>query len=150
MTTSCWQFNLNLLQEVDFAIGGLTITEPRARAVDFSYPYFETSVGYMVNVPRQMSKAAALIRPYDFTVWTPLILLVIVSGPCMWYISRKSRTNFHGRRLSISRSYRITFQVMLSQGKWGSECRTSQFFECWKSAWLLNDQFFNGHSKIEP
>ena len=109
--------NTNIRQEVDIAIGGLTITEPRAKAVDFSYPYFETSVGYLANVPRETSKAMALLGPYHFSVWVPLVVFLIISGPLLWMIARKSKISNFKRKLSISRSYSISFQIVMAQGK---------------------------------
>jgi hypothetical protein len=101
---------------VDLAIGGLTITEPRARAVDFSYPYFETSVGYFAHVPREMSKAASLLRPYSSGVWIPVIFALIISGPVLWFVARKSRKTNLKKPLSLWHSYRVNFLIIISQG----------------------------------
>jgi hypothetical protein len=45
--------------------------------VDFSIPYYETGAGYLAHIPRELSKWAALLRPYKVNVWTPLILTMI-------------------------------------------------------------------------
>ena len=98
------------------AIGGLTITEPRTKAVDFSFPYFETSVGYLAHVPRELTKAAALLRAYNTNVWLPIVAALIVSGPVMWFLAKKSPTS--ERRLSISKCYRTSFQIIMSLGQY--------------------------------
>jgi hypothetical protein len=99
------------------AIGGLTITEPRAQAVDFSYPYFETSVGYFVHVPREMSKAASLLRPYSVNVWIPVLITLVISGPVLWFVAKKSiKTNLK-KPLSLWHSYRLNFLIIISQGE---------------------------------
>lgn len=53
------------LQEVDIAIGSITITGSRSRVVDFSFSYYETPSGYIAHIPRGLSKWAALLRPYQ-------------------------------------------------------------------------------------
>lgn len=49
-------------EEVDVAVGEITITVARSKEVDFTIPYCETSAGFMVNIPRQLSKWASLLR----------------------------------------------------------------------------------------
>ena len=51
------------------AIGSITITGPRLKVVDFSIPYYETGAGFIANTPRELSKWAALLRPYKLSVW---------------------------------------------------------------------------------
>jgi ABC-type amino acid transport substrate-binding protein len=128
---------------VDIAIGGLTITEPRAKAVDFSYPYFETSVGYLANVPRETSKAMALLGPYHFSVWVPLVVFLIISGPLLWMIARKSKISNFKRKLSISRSYSISFQIVMAQGK-----NEMNSIEIKRNGLIFQTSFFRNSSAV--
>ncbi len=51
---------ISIFQKVDIAIGAITVTWLRSTAVDFSVPYFEAGVGFLANIPRKLSKWAAL------------------------------------------------------------------------------------------
>jgi hypothetical protein len=55
-------------KEVDIAMGAITITGPRLAVVDFSVSYYETDVGFLAHVPRDLSKWAALLRPYQVPI----------------------------------------------------------------------------------
>jgi ABC-type amino acid transport substrate-binding protein len=103
-------------QEADIAIGSITITGPRLTAVDFSVPYYETGAGFIANIPRELSKWAALLRPYKFNVWLPLIIAIILSGPVVWLISKQNpRKNI--KKISLQKCYDISFKIIVYQGK---------------------------------
>jgi hypothetical protein len=55
-----------LLQEVELAIGSITISGGRSTVADFSVPYYETASGYLAHIPRELTKWTALTRPYQF------------------------------------------------------------------------------------
>ncbi len=87
----------------------------RSLAVDFSVPYYETADGFMANVPRELSKWAALLRPYKFNVWLFLTIALVLSGAVAWWISRKSKIS-NGKAMSIITSYETTFKIFVMQG----------------------------------
>jgi len=76
------------LQEVDIAIGSITITAPRETVCDFSVTYYETGIGFIAHIPRELSKWAALLRPYKLSVWISIFITLICSGPVGWWISQ--------------------------------------------------------------
>jgi len=100
---------------VDIAIGSITITVERSSVVDFSVPYYETADGFMANVPRELSKWAALSRPYQYNVWLFLIVTLILSGAVAWWISLKN-ARWNGKALSLRKSYETTFKIFVLQG----------------------------------
>ena len=103
-------------QEVDIAIGAVTITGPRETAVDFSIPYYETGCGFIANVPRELSKWAALLRPYKLTVWLPLMIAIFLSGPVFWILSKLDPKK-DAIPISLSKSYDTSYKIIVYQGK---------------------------------
>ena len=63
-----------------------------------------------------MSKAASLLRPYNFSVWIPVLLALVISGPVLWFVAGKSRKTNLKQPLSLWHSYRINFLIIISQG----------------------------------
>ena len=63
-----------------------------------------------------MSKAASLLRPYNFSVWIPLLLALVIAGPVLWFVAGKSRKTNLKQPLSLWHSYRINFLIIISQG----------------------------------
>jgi ABC-type amino acid transport substrate-binding protein len=49
---SIFDRKLFLKQEVDVAIGCITITDDRLEVVDFSVSYYQTAAGFIANIPR--------------------------------------------------------------------------------------------------
>jgi ABC-type amino acid transport substrate-binding protein len=49
---SIFDRKLFLKQEVDVAIGCITITDDRLEVVDFSVSYYQTAAGFVANIPR--------------------------------------------------------------------------------------------------
>jgi hypothetical protein len=106
----------NFKQEANIAIGSITITGPRSSVVDFSIPYYETGAGYLAHIPRELSKWAALLRPYKINVWIPLIFSLLLAGPIFWMISQQYAKSHH-RLATVQQCYETTYRVIVVQGK---------------------------------
>jgi hypothetical protein len=106
----------NFKQEADIAIGSITITGPRSSVVDFSVPYYETGAGYLAHIPRELSKWAALLRPYKINVWIPLIFSLFLAGPIFWMISQPYAKSHH-KPATVQQCYETTYRVIVVQGK---------------------------------
>ena len=70
----------------------------------------------MANIPRELSKWAALLRPYKLNVWIPLIMAVILSGPVFWIISQQYSA-YHHRPITFQYCYQTTCKIIARQGK---------------------------------
>jgi hypothetical protein len=108
-------------QEADIAIGSITITGSRSTAVDFSVPYYDTGAGFIANTPRELSKWAALLRPYKSNVWIPIIFAIILAGPVFWSIVHRQHKSF-----TLSKCYEMSFKILINQGKHDEECYTAK------------------------
>ena len=109
------------LQEVDIAIRSVTITAPRATVSDYSVAYYETGVGFIAHIPRELSKWASLLRPYKLAVWLSILVALICSGPVGWWISqhtarRQSRRKLNNKSLNLERAYELTLKIFVNQG----------------------------------
>ena len=105
-------------QEVDIAIGSITITGPRQTVCDFSVTYYETGLGFLAHIPRELSKWAALLRPYQLSVWISILVALIFSGPIIWWIAKTSdrqRTNI--KSMNLESSYELTLKIFVMQGR---------------------------------
>ena len=80
-------------------------------AVDFSVPYYETAGVFMANTQREISKWAALMRPYRNNVWLLIALAVILAGPVFWWLAHRRH-----KGMSLSKCYEISYQIFINQG----------------------------------
>ena len=66
-------------------------------------------------MPRELSKWAALLRPYQLNVWISLIVIFMLSGPvgCMIFIYDAKAD---AKPMTIARCYEILLKMILSQG----------------------------------
>ena len=96
-------------------MGGIYIADPRTAVADFSIPYIVTDIAALIHVPRELSKWAALMRPYQNNVWIPLAFTLLMSGPIGFLISQKDRSN--RRKFSMQQVYETAFKIFTQQGK---------------------------------
>ena len=66
-------------------MGEITKTAIRETAVDFSYPYFMTRVGFFTKKPHPVSKLKAILWPFHVYLW--ICLSVTISIVCIVYWS---------------------------------------------------------------
>ena len=59
------------------AIGMLTQTSLRDMAVDFSYPYFYTRMGFFTKKPPTIPKLYAMFWPFKMEVWMSLAVALV-------------------------------------------------------------------------
>ena len=57
-------------------MGSITMTALRDTAVDFSYPYFLTRIGFITKKPSQVPNVMAILGPYGSIVWIALAVSV--------------------------------------------------------------------------
>ena len=58
-------------------MGAITRTFLRNTAVDFSYPYFVTTIGFSTRKPPFKKKLMALLWPYENRVWIALAVALL-------------------------------------------------------------------------
>ena len=104
-----------LKQEAHMAAGAITATRVRRTAVEFSYPYFFTHIGYYTKKPSPLSKVFAIFWPYDEIIW--LILAGTLPAFCItyWFASKIHRKGF-SPTLSLGTAAMETGQIMIMQG----------------------------------
>ncbi|GFU26535.1 lig_chan-Glu_bd domain-containing protein [Nephila pilipes] len=62
--------------EADIALGDLTISEPRSKAVDF-VPYAVETSTFVTKLPKVMLKSASFVMPFQWPVWLTSIFVLI-------------------------------------------------------------------------
>lgn len=65
-------------EEVDIAFGKISITESRASAVDFSFPYQYIPVTFITDKPRAFPDKYAIMHPFEFSVWIALAISLML------------------------------------------------------------------------
>ncbi|XP_076352268.1 putative glutamate receptor [Tachypleus tridentatus] len=63
-------------QEVDLAMGGMTISLARRQVVDFSPAYCFDRTTFVTRAPSENSKAWVIVFPFQWTVWLAITLAV--------------------------------------------------------------------------
>lgn len=64
--------------ECDLAFDTLAVTESRTKAIDYSYPYYISSVTFLTKKPRPLTKDMAIFYPFSYTLWMTLAAFVLV------------------------------------------------------------------------
>ena len=79
---------IGMLQKLqgDLFLGDISITLERRQAVEFSFFTLADAAGFVTHAPRYLNEALALVRPFRFNVWPPLIITIILSGPILYFI----------------------------------------------------------------
>ena len=76
------------------AMGTITRTFLRNTAVDFSYPYFVTTIGFITRKPPFKKKLMALLWPYENRVWIALTVALLASNLMKYIVSKVYRKTF--------------------------------------------------------
>ena len=76
------------------ALGKITQTFVRNTAVDFSYPYFVTTIGFSTRKPPFKKKLMALLWPYENRVWIALAVALLASNFMNYIVSKVYRKKF--------------------------------------------------------
>ena len=96
-------------------MGAITQTPIRDRVVDFSYPYFFTSMGIMSKKPSPLSKLMAIVWPYNKNVWISLVVATVIFILIHWILSKIEKVRSR-RKLSFVKSVQEISQMLLMQG----------------------------------
>ena len=76
------------------AMGAITRTSLRDTAVDFSYPYFITRVGFVTRKPTPLPKVMAILWPYRLNVWATFAVTLVVFNLVNWMVSSIYKKGF--------------------------------------------------------
>ncbi|XP_050079418.1 ionotropic receptor 40a [Anopheles maculipalpis] len=100
---------LGMLQrrEVELYLGDVAVTWERMKAVEFSFFTLADSAAFVTHAPRKLNEALALVRPFQITVWPPVIITILISGPILYVIiSTPYRWKYgHSRRATRNAPY---------------------------------------------
>ena len=85
--------------EADMALTSLTISESRAKVVDFSYPFLYGQTKVVIST-RDTAPVYGLgfrfLDPFDSDLWLVTLLHIVVIWFIVWYLERKSPYGHHG------------------------------------------------------
>lgn len=73
-------------REAHLFLGDIAISLERTQAVEFSFFTLADSGTFVTHIPQRLNEAFALIRPFHYTVWPPLLLTVLLSGPILFLL----------------------------------------------------------------
>lgn len=54
--------------------------------IEFSFFTLADSGTFVTHIPQRLNEAFALIRPFHYTVWPPLLLTILLSGPILFLL----------------------------------------------------------------
>ena len=75
-------------------MGHITRTASRETAVDFSYPYFITRMGFYSRKPSPVPRVLAILWPYSTFVWISLAVSVPLFSMVLWIFSKIDKDGF--------------------------------------------------------
>lgn len=73
-------------REAHLFLGDVAISLERSQAVEFTFFTLADSGTFVTHIPQRLNEALALIRPFHYTVWPPLLLTVLLSGPILYLL----------------------------------------------------------------
>lgn len=79
--------------EVDFAVGGLSLTYDRFQVVNFSYPYLYSDMTFITDKLKPLPNEFALFYPFPWKLWI-LIAAIIFSVSFLFYIFALRKKTF--------------------------------------------------------
>ena len=97
------------------AMGAITQTPVRDTAVDFSYPYFFTGIGFLSKKPYPLSKFMAIVWPFDMHLWIALIVAVPATAAVYWIFAMLQCSD-EIENISIGTSVSQVLQILVYQG----------------------------------
>lgn len=100
-------------------LGDIAITWERLRTVEFTFFTLADSGAFATSAPKKLNEAFALVRPFSWEVWPPVIGTVIIAGPVLYLIiiipewmrenseSLNKTTRIYGRKNSNLKFYDV-------------------------------------------
>ena len=98
------------------AMGAISRTYLRDTAVDFSYPYFMTKVGFVTKKPSPIPNIKAILWPFGNVVWIALAVSVPAFSFVYWTFSRVDKTGFRASKYNLTVVFMHISQMLVMQG----------------------------------
>lgn len=73
-------------REAHLFLGDIAISLERSQAVEFSFFTLADSGTFVTHIPQRLNEAFALIRPFHYSVWPPLLLTILLCGPVLYWL----------------------------------------------------------------
>ena len=76
--------------EADIVVADLTITDDRARVVDFTHPFMEVGVGVMVRVAQKGTARGfgGFLKPVAAQLWVTVFVAIFMMGAWFWALEK--------------------------------------------------------------
>ena len=106
-------------QEVDLALGGISLTETREKSYDFSYPYYKSGLSILVNKPKRSFLKSLLNALFDRAIvytFIMFLLFVAFSGFIFWICERKQFEKKEKARSGIAEGMWLTYATATTIG----------------------------------
>ena len=96
-------------------MGEITKTAIRETAVDFSYPYFMTRVGFFTKKPLPLSKLNAILWPFHEYLWICLSGTIPIFCLVYWFFSKFRFGMGKFQKLTLGESVTHVMEVFIRQ-----------------------------------
>ena len=97
-------------------MGAITQTPLRDMVVDFSYPYFFTSLGVASKKPSPLSKLMAIVWPFSKQLWICLIVAIVIVIMINWTLIKMEKMSCR-KNFTFGKSVQEICQMLLMQGR---------------------------------
>ncbi|KAI4356970.1 hypothetical protein L6164_000947 [Bauhinia variegata] len=86
-------------KEFDAVVGDITIVANRSNDIDFTLPFFESSVAMVVSMKHdERNKMWIFVRPLSWKLWLTTGLAFIFTGFIVWILEHRTNTEFRGSK----------------------------------------------------
>ncbi|XP_067129920.1 probable glutamate receptor [Centruroides vittatus] len=98
----------------DIGLPNAFITNSRLKVIDFSASYIYYSSNFIVRAPTQLSKATAIIRPFDKYLWLWIFISLTIVDMVIYGIVHTEENEIH-HYLYFSKIYWWMFSIFIGQ-----------------------------------
>ena len=96
-------------------MGEITKTEIRETAVDFSYPYFMTRVGFFTKKPHPRSKIIAILWPFHPYLWICLSVTLPIISLVYWAFAKFRFGRVKSQKLTLGEAVTHIMEIFIRQ-----------------------------------
>ncbi|XP_077564654.1 glutamate receptor ionotropic, delta-2-like [Haemaphysalis longicornis] len=120
-------------QDVDFALGGLSIFRFRFLFIDFIYPYMEDVFAFVAKAAVRIPLTQAILSPFQLEVWLALMLSLLLAWTGLVVLRRCTPRD---KLVGTEPDAWFLMSTLIRQGELKCEYRTLSF-RVLLAAWLL-------------
>ncbi|XP_057374584.2 glutamate receptor ionotropic, kainate 2-like [Daphnia carinata] len=104
--------------EIDIVATAFSVTYPRSKLIDYSFPFSAEPMSILIPYPRLDSTISGIVRPFQYEVWIGIILSILILALILWLISRfESRREAFRGKIGLFDYFWFLFRVLANSNE---------------------------------